>query len=135
MPTIILKKTCRYTEGMLVNTIERSFSFHGSAVDVSFIATINQKLHNIRYAQGSNMVAFGLDAKHHYSAGLNHKCQKHNEEDVVVAILDVMETMGWSFKFQYDTENLSGSAGTANEMFIFQQPLVSASAYCTVYDN
>ena len=110
---------------MLVNTIERAFSFHGSAVDASLVMTINENLTRIHYAQGSNLVAFGLDAKHHYSAALNHKCQKHNEEDVVVAILDVMETMGWSFKFQYDTENASDSAGTSNEMFIFQKALMA----------
>ena len=120
MPTIILKKTFRFTEGMFLTTTERDLSFHGSAVNASLAQTINQKLKLIKYAQGANVVSFGLDTKHHYSAGLNHKCQKHNEEDVVAAIFDVLETLGWSFKFQYDTANATTNAGTANEMFIFQ---------------
>ena len=125
MPTIILKKTFRIKDELLTKTTERFFSLHGSEIidDPSIVQAINQKLKGVRYVKGGNVVTFKLDTKGHYVANLNHECQKHNEEDIVVAILDVMEILGWSFKFQYDTENLSGSAATANEMFIFQKTL------------
>jgi hypothetical protein len=97
MPTIILKKTFKVKDELLTKTTERFFSLHGSAVtdDTSIVQAINQKLGSIRYVKGGNVLSFKLDAKNHYVANLNHECQKHNEEDIVAAILDVMEIMGW----------------------------------------
>ena len=131
MPTFLLKKTFRIKDEFLTKTTERFFSLHGSAVtdDASIVQAINQKLRSIPYVKGSNVVAFKLDAKQHYVANLNHECQKHNEEDIVAAILDVMEIMGWSFKFQYDTQIMTAKtlqihdSNTTSEIFIFQKPL------------
>ena len=102
----MLKKTFRVKDEFLTKTTERFFSLHGSAVtdDASIVQVINQKLKGIHYVKGGNVVTFKLDAKGHYVANLNHECQKHNEEDIVVTILDVMEILGWSFKFQYDSQ-------------------------------
>ena len=33
---------------------------------------------------------------------MNHNYQKYHEEDTIAEIIDVMEAMGWNFKFQYD---------------------------------
>jgi hypothetical protein len=131
MPTFLLKKTFRVKDEFLTKTTQRFFSLHGSAVtdDASIVQAINQKLKSIHYVKGSNVASFKLDAKRHYVADLNHECQKHNEEDIVAAILDVMEIMGWSFKFQYDTQIITAKTlqvhdtYTAGEIFIFQKPL------------
>lgn len=44
---------------------------------------------------------------------------------LVVAILDVMEVLGWSFRFQYDSEShsakVNGSSFTSRELFIFHK--------------
>jgi hypothetical protein len=129
MPTIILKKTFKVKDELLTKTTERFFSLHGSAVtdDTSIVQAINQKLGSIRYVKGGNVMSFKLDAKNHYVANLNHECQKHNEEDIVAAILDVMEIMGWTFKFQYDTQIRTAKtfqvneSDTTGEVFIFNK--------------
>ena len=131
MPTIILKKTFRIKDELLTKTTERFFSLHGSEIidDPSIVQAINQKLKGVRYVKGGNVVTFKLDTKGHYVANLNHECQKHNEEDIVVAILDVMEILGWSFKFQYDTQIKTAKtfqvneSDTSGEMFIFNKEL------------
>lgn len=83
---------------------EKSFSFHGSSVTQQLIQAVNQKLATIQYARNANRLSFHPDAKTagHYTCIMNHDCQKYNEEDAVVAILDVMEILGWDFRFQYD---------------------------------
>ena len=51
------------------------------------------------YVPNANKAQFKLDPQRHYYAAMNHDCQKHNEEDIVACILDVMEVMGWTFRF------------------------------------
>lgn len=61
----------------------------------------------------------------HYYASMNHNFQKRHEEDAVAEILDVMESMGWDFKFQYDTsfssEKVFSESETSNELWIFHK--------------
>jgi hypothetical protein len=56
---------------------------------------------------------------------MNHDHQKYHEEDITVAIMDIMEILGYSFKFQYDSEmssaKVNGSSFTAREMFVFHK--------------
>eukprot|EP00978_Attheya_sp_CCMP212_P002307 scaffold4769_cov45-Attheya_sp.AAC.2 len=104
---------------------EKSFSFHGSAVTPEIINAINQGLASIQYTPKANRPAFGRNTQGHYYAEMNHVCQKHHEEDIIVSILDVMEILGWTFKFQYDSESssakVSGSSFTARELFMFHK--------------
>ena len=124
MPTIILKKTFASKPGFAVS-YEKALSFHGAAVDGLVIQAVNQKLRTLRYDAKANKPVFQPDKYHHYYAAMNHSCQKHNEEDIVVAILDVMEILGWTFRFQYDanvkSEKIGGSTETSKELFIFQK--------------
>merc|ERR1712038_1715557 len=50
---------------------------------------------------------------------------KYREEDYTVCILDAMESLGWSYKFQYDSENYSqkftGNSYTKKECFLFHK--------------
>ena len=66
---------------------------------------------------------FAMDAHGHYFASMNHGTQKHHEKDIVVMILDAMETLGYTFRFQYDSETtsvkLTGDSVTSKELFIF----------------
>jgi hypothetical protein len=127
MPSIILKKEFKVTEWSISSS--KTFSLHGSAVTEDLINVINQSLNGITYATKSTHVVFKRDVNMHYSASINHECQKHNEEDVVTAILDAMEIMGWTFKFQYDTQinsvRVANASTSSRELFIFQK---SASA-------
>lgn len=125
MPNVILKKTFKVKPSGFQVAAEKSFSFHGSAVTPSLINAINQKLATIQYVGKANRLQFKPDNAGHYACAMNHDCQKHNEEDAVVAILDVMEILGWTFRFQYDSEahstKVSGSSFTSRELFIFQK--------------
>lgn len=124
MPTIILKKTFKVKPSGFQVAAEKSFSFHGSAVTPSLIQAVNQKLATVKYAGSANKLVLKPNTSGHYACEMNHDCQKYNEEDCVVAILDVMEIMGWTFRFQYDSESqstkISGSSITSRELFIFQ---------------
>ena len=58
---------------------------------------------------------------------MNHECQSSHEEDIVVAILDKMEMLGWTFRFQYDAQTSSekiigGDSQTSKELFLFHKP-------------
>jgi hypothetical protein len=131
MPTVILKKTFKIKPGGFQVAHEKSFSFHGSAVSDSIISAVNQKLAALRYSNKAKRVQFGGSASGHYFASMNHDCQKYHEEDVICGILDVMETLGWTFRFQYDSENSSARVGgtsfTSRELFIFQNTPPSSS--------
>ena len=125
MPNIILKKTFKVKPSGFQVATEKSFSFHGS-VDETLIGRINSVLGNsIHFTKGSNQPQFRMDSFGHYHAVMNHNCQKYHEEDIIVAILDVMETFGWTFRFQYDSESssnkLTGSSFTSRELFIFSK--------------
>jgi hypothetical protein len=125
MPNIISKKTFKVKPAGFQVATEKSFSFHGS-VSQATIQEINRILSAaITYTNGANKPLFKMDASGHYFASMNHNCQKHHEEDIIVAILDVMEAFGWTFRFQYDSESssvkLNGSSETSRELFIFNK--------------
>lgn len=123
MPSIILKKTLKLKGDI---TTDKSFTFHG-LVPQAIIREVNRMLSTVlTYTAGSNKPQFHLDAYGHYHAALNHNCQKYHEEDIVVVILDVMEKLGWTFRFQYDEEitsyKFTGTSDTKRELFIFHKP-------------
>jgi hypothetical protein len=122
MPNIILKKTFKIKPSGFQVKAEKSFSFHGQ-VSADMITAVNQRLGALQLAKSSNRLHFNMDPFRHYFAEMNHDFQKYHEEDAVVAILDVMEILGWTFKFQYDSSSQSvqmgGSSSTARELFIF----------------
>lgn len=125
MPTIILKKTFKIKPSGFSFATEKSFSFHGG-IPEDTVKEINRVLQNcIHVSKGANTPQFKMDNHGHYFASMNHESQKHHEEDFVVAIIDVMERLGWTFRFQYDTHTEShkafGDSITSREMFIFQQ--------------
>ena len=124
MPSIILKKTFK-TKNSCMN--EKTLSFHGSSVDGRLIIAINQKLSGLKRVKTSCPLQFTLDQFGHYSAAMNHDFQKYHEEDAVCIILDVMELLGWIFRFEYDSEVQSirtfADSFTKREMFIFQKPV------------
>ena len=125
MPTIILKKTFKIKPAGWQVAHEKSFSFHGSAVNQDLIYGINQKLKSLRYTHSARPVQFVRDNAGHYYAAMNHDCQKYHEEDAICAILDTMELLGWTFRFQYDSESSStkvtGASFTSRELFLFHQ--------------
>jgi hypothetical protein len=125
MPNIILKKTFKIKPSGFQVATEKSFSFHGSMTK-ELIDEINRVFQSSLFLSGkANKPFFKMDEYGHYSAPMNHECQKNHEEDLVVAILDIMERNGWMFKFQYDSETTStaitGSSETKRELFIFQK--------------
>ena len=125
MPTIILKKTFKIKPAGFQVAHEKSFSFHGTAVDQTLVYNINQKLASIRYTNGASAVQFAPDKAGHFYAAMNHNCQKHHEEDVICAILDTMEILGWTFRFQWDSESssqrMNGASFTSRELFLFHR--------------
>ena len=127
MPNIILKKTFKIKPSGFQVATEKSFSLHGSAVSAPIVNAINQKLASLRLAAGANRLQFTPDSYGHYGCQMNHNFQKYYEEDAVCAILDVMEILGWKFRFQYDSESssnkVSGSSITTRELFIFSKEL------------
>jgi|AntRauTorckE5430_2_1112549.scaffolds.fasta_scaffold09459_1 hypothetical protein len=54
----------------------------------------------------SGILSFAMDRCGHFHTSLSRDFQKRREEDVVCCILDVMETLGWEFKIQYDKEEM-----------------------------
>jgi hypothetical protein len=122
MPHIILKKTFKAKPSGFQIKNEKSFSLHGS-VSSTVLESINSQLRLIKFTQKAHPVAFKMDTFGHYSLQMNHDIQKYHEEDIIVAIFDIMEILGYTFKFQYDTEldsdKFSGSSYTQREMFIF----------------
>jgi hypothetical protein len=125
MPHIILKKTFKIKPASIQVKNEKSFSLHGS-VSATVLQSINNQLRLINFTNKAQPVAFKMDTVGHYSLQMTHDIQKYHEEDIIVAIFDIMEILGYSFKFQYDTElsseKVSGSSYTRREMFIFQKP-------------
>lgn len=105
---------------------EKGFSLHGS-VPASVVESVNSQLSLIKFTNKAHPVAFRMDTIGHYSFQMNHDLQKYHEEDIIVAIMDIMEILGYTFKFQYDTEmnsaKVSGSSYTMRELFIFQKAM------------
>ena len=124
MPTIILKKTFKIKPSGLSFDTEKAFSFHGG-ISKAIINEVNRVLVSIRVGAGALTPIFKMDGHGHYYAKMNHESQKHYEEDFVVAIFDVLEKMGYSFRFQYDTniqsDKIVGDSRTSREMFVFQK--------------
>ena len=125
MPTIILKKTFKIKPSGFSYSNEKALSFHGG-VSEAIINEVNRVLQCIRVGSDSLTPNFKMDGYGHYYAKMNHESQKHHEEDFVVAIFDVMETMGYTFRFQYDTSTQSNKTAmsealTYREMFVFQK--------------
>lgn len=124
MPHIILKKTFKIKPSGFQIKNEKSFSLHG-AVPTNVVSAINSQLGQIRFTGKATPVKFVMDSFGHYSFQMNHDHQKYHEEDITVAILDVMETLGYAFKFQYDaelsSEKVGGSSYTKREMFLFHK--------------
>lgn len=127
MPHVILKKTFKIKPAGFQVAAEKSFTFHGAAVTPLMIQAVNQALaNNVLTVQQARPIQFVFDRTHrHYRAVMNHDFQKYNEEDAIVAILDVMEILGWTFRFQYDSESssnkVSGASITARELFMFSK--------------
>ena len=124
MPNIILKKTFKVKPSGFQVANEKTFSFHG-AITPDMIEAVNQKLVSLRLYGKSSSLRFTMDQAGHYQCAMNHDFQKYHEEDAVVAILDVMELLGWTFKFQYDSESHStkatGASFTSRELFMFHR--------------
>lgn len=129
MPNIILKKTFKYRQGCFAAATEQlyAFSFHGSIAPAT-IDEINRILTSdgakVYTTPGANKPQFKLDAYGHYFAEMNILCQMHHEEDLLVAILDGMEKMGFVLFMQCDsvtrTEKCKVATETAREMFLFR---------------
>ncbi len=124
MPNILLKKTFKVKPAGFSVKAEKTFTFHGSISDDS-INQINQRVGMIRLAGGAKRIHFEMDNFGHFAATLNHDFQKYHEEDAIVAILDIMQEMGYDFKFQYDqevySEKMNGSSFTKREVFVFNK--------------
>lgn len=116
MPNIIFKKTFKVKPSGF--QVANEMSFHGNAVTSQMISAVNQKLASIRHVGTARPLVFKMDQNGHYTAAMNHDYQKYHEEDAICSILDVMEILGWTFRFQYDSE-VSGSSFTSRELFIF----------------
>lgn len=124
MPNIILKKTFKIKPSGFKVAAEKSLTFHGG-ISEEMIQNINNMLSTLKLFGRSNQLVFRMDSAGHYHANMNHDFQKYHEEDAVVAIMDVMELLGWIFRFQYDSTSQSvkvtGSSFTAREIFIFHR--------------
>lgn len=126
MPTIILKKTFASRSGFAISN-DKSFSLHGASINEHIIQVVNQRMSSIKYVTAASKPVFKIDKNHHYHAPINHDCQKNNEEDIVAAIIDAMEELGWTFKFQYDASvksdqmKIGGSTETNRELYLFQK--------------
>lgn len=125
MPYIILKKTFKLKNGGFQVAAEKAFTLHGR-VDPSIVVRINKVLASIRTVKTAASLQFKLDSAGHYYAAMNHDYQKHHEEDAIAAILDTMEIMSFSFRFQYDqqltSDRVTGQSETRRECFIFHKP-------------
>jgi len=128
MPHIILKKTFKIKPAGFQVAAEKSFSLHGAAVTPQVVNALNQSLNSFKTVGAARPIQFVSDQKNgHYTATMNHDFQKYNEEDAIVAILDCMEILGWTFRFQYDSQSssnkVSGASFTARELFIFSKTM------------
>lgn len=126
MPHVIIKKTFKIKPAGFKVAAEKNFSLHGSGVTTTMVNSLNLALQNIRHHGKAAPIAFQPNGNNgHYTAVMNHDYQKYNEEDAVCAILDTMEILGWSFRFQYDqevhSEKMNGASFTKRELFIFHQ--------------
>ena len=126
MPNILLKKTFKIKPSGFSVKAEKILTFHGS-ISNETINLINQRVGLLRLAASATKLTFRLDNFGHFAAEMNHDFQKYHEEDAVVAILDIMQELGYDFKFQYDqeihSEKVTGSSYTKREVYVFTKPL------------
>lgn len=125
MPNVILKKTFKVKRvDFFYVSKKMSFSLHG-VFSPAIVDEINRILATAMvYARGSNTPQFQLDDTGRYFAEMNHFCQKHHQEDLLVAILDGMENMGFVLSKQHDSAPISarinGSKKESRELFMFR---------------
>ena len=136
MPHVILKKTFRIKPGAFMPKTEISYSFHGVSMEKAMIGFINAKLANLHYQGKSSAPQFKWDGNiGHFWTLISNDCQKYHEEDIIVAILDVMEELGWTFRFEYDAEahsiKMGGGSFTSRELYIFSMPLAGPGHFRT----
>ena len=125
MPNVILKKTFHVKPSGFQTSQETSLSFHG-ALTPTVIDAINQKLSSLRLFGKAAHLIFKCDDTGHYSGLMNDDFAKYHEEDCIVSILDVMEVLGWTFRFRYGSESSKAKAGSGNshtsrEVFLFHK--------------
>ena len=124
MPSILLKKTFKVKPAGFSVKAEKTFTFHGS-IQEEIINLVNQRVGLLRLAGNANKILFRMDSFGHYAATMNHDFQKYHEEDAIVCILDIMQELGYHFKFQYDqeisSEKMNGSSSTKREVFVFNK--------------
>lgn len=124
MVNVILKKAFKAKPSGFQVAAEKSFSFHGNATP-DLTHAVNQKLGSLKLCGNSNRLVFQLDSTGHCSCQMNHDFQKHHEEDAVCSVLDVMELLGWTFRFQCDSESqstkVSGASFTSRELCLFHK--------------
>ena len=123
MPNIVLKKTFKITEFSAATG--KSLSFHG-VIPKACVDEINRVISTaLTFTKNANTPQFKMDGFGHFFADMNHTCQKHHEEDVIAVILDVLEKMGWTFRFHYASQSssnrIAGGSVTVRELFIFQK--------------
>ena len=124
MPNILLKKTFKIKPSGFSVKAEKTLTFHGSMSN-DMINLINQRVGLLRLVSAAGKLTFRMDSYGHFAANMNHDFQKFHEEDAVVAILDIMQELGFDFKFQYDQEvhsdKVTGSSYTKREVFVFNK--------------
>ena len=124
MPNILLKKTFKIKPSGFSVKAEKTLTFHGSMSN-DMINLINQRVGLLRLVSAAGKLTFRMDSYGHFAANMNHDFQKYHEEDAVVAILDIMQELGFDFKFQYDQEihsdKVTGSSYTKREVFVFNK--------------
>jgi len=124
---VILKKTWRKIRTAF--RTEKYFSFHGP-MSQDDVDTVNSMLRQLRLGDGASCLQFDLDDFGHFTGKMNREAQEHHEEDFTVVILEVMQQLGWSFRFQYEadeslSQRFTGQTGDSRtppkELFIFHR--------------
>lgn len=63
-----------------------------------------------------------MDNFGHFVASMNDVFQKYHEEDAVVCIFDIMQELGYNFKYRYGQDvypATDGDSSTKREVFVF----------------
>ena len=124
---IIFKKTWKIKPAGFQVANEKSFTFHGQAMNDEIASYVQERWAKLHRINNAHKLVLTKEGAYGYRAQMNHDFQKYHEEDAVAAVFDAMATLGWEFKFQYDSEmnsvKLSGSSFSAREMFIFYKPM------------
>lgn len=88
------------------------------------ISAVNHAMHKT--------LNFKQDDRGHYAASISYECLMHYEQDYIAAIFDVMDQMGYAFKFEYDSRfkipRFANDDETNQMTFIFQKISVTQRA-------